>query len=847
MARHTSERKPKTGRLDGWICAAIALVLVGALWLVGALSALQRVVYDSALAQTKVVAPADVVLVDIDARSLTAVRGGWTDEAHAALIDRLALGGAKTIVYTAPLAATAAPGAQEALVRSVALAGNVLWPAGFASTGAPAPLPPSFYRSVVPELAGLGPDAVPVQLAGLAAGAAGVGHLQWAADSDGVLRRVPLLLSHDKAGVPSLAMLAVLRALYLSPADVRWNAQAQSLLWGGLSVGVDASAALRPVFGASVPRWAAADVLAQKVPVSALRDKTVVVGVTAGPQAASWSTPGGATLSVSDVVAQSFVGLRLARAVTKPGWGQPVGWAAALVMALLVVVMPRAGKAVVWGAGAALLLCAAQWLLLQQTLHVVPLLPAAGVALLGGLLCAMLARVPQRASAASPQESADAERMMGLALHGRGDLLEAFARFRPLPTSDALKDNLYHLGKDFERKKDYAHAKKVFKHLLRRDMEYKDARACYRRAKAHLLAQAGMAADSVASGISVTGASSLPASVQETFPRHKVPGPLAHYDLRHELGKGAMGVVYQGRDLRSGQIVAIKTLALQQEFDGAALVDARERFFKEAEAASRLQHPHIVAIYGSGEEQGLAYIAMEFVAGTDLSAFTQPAYLLPVAQVLSIAHRVAQSLDYAHAHNVVHRDVKPANIMWDAATDTVKVMDFGVARITDASKTRTGIVLGTPSFMSPEQLSGAKVDGRADLYALGVTLFQLLTGSLPLRADSMPELMRKIVHVDPPDVRTLRADLPEAVARLIAKALRKLPTERYQTGQQLAQDLAYVMGIVVTEVPGSQASAVVYDSGRTPTGQHMVDLEKTVLEYPTERAPEQRSVVASAG
>ena len=119
---------------------------------------------------------------------------------------------------------------------------------------------------------------------------------------------------------------------------------------------------------------------------------------------------------------------------------------------------------------------------------------------------------------------------------------------------------------------------------------------------------------------------------------------------------------------------------------------------------------------------------MEFVAGTDLSAFTQPAYLLPVVQVLSIAQRVAKSLDYAHAHHVVHRDVKPANIMWDAATDTVKVMDFGVARITDASKTRTGIVLGTPSFMSPEQLSGAKVDGRADLYALGGDLVPAVDG-----------------------------------------------------------------------------------------------------------------------
>lgn len=811
-------------------------MLVGAFWLVGALSALQRVVYDTALSHAAAAAAPDVVLVDIDARSLAGIQGGWSAATDAALIDRLASGGVQTVVYTS-VASTTVPGAQEALARSVAQAGNVLWPAGFAPAGSPVPLPPSYYRSVAPELAGLGADVVPVQLAGLAAGAAGVGHLQWAADSDGVLRRVPLLLTHDKAGVPSLAMLAVLRALHLGPADVRWNAQTHSLQWGGLSVGVDASAALRPVFGATVPRWAAADVLAHNLPPSALRDKTVVVGVTAGPQSASWLAPGGAKLQMSDVVAQSFVGLRLARSVTKPAWAHPVGWVAALMMALLVVAMPRRGKAAVWGAGAAVLLSGAQWLLIQQTLHVVPLVPAGCVALLGGLLCAMWGSVPQRAAAAAVQESADAERMMGLALHGRGDLLEAFARFRPLPTSDALKDNLYHLGKDFERKKDYAHAKKVFKHLLRRDMEYKDARACYRRAKAHLLAQAGVAADSVASGISVTGASSLPASLQETLPRHKVSGPLAHYDLKHELGKGAMGVVYQGRDLRSGQVVAIKTLALQQEFDGAALVDARERFFKEAEAASRLQHPHIVAIYGSGEEQGLAYIAMEFVAGTDLSAFTQPAYLLPVVQVLSIAQRVAKSLDYAHAHHVVHRDVKPANIMWDAATDTVKVMDFGVARITDASKTRTGIVLGTPSFMSPEQLSGAKVDGRADLYALGVTLFQLLTGSLPLRADSMPELMRKIVHVDPPDVRTLRADLPEALARLVAKALRKLPAERYQTGQQLANDLAYVIGIATQQIPGPQALAVVYDSGRTPTGQNMMDLEKTVLEYPTQRAP----------
>ena len=203
-------------------------------------------------------------------------------------------------------------------------------------------------------------------------------------------------------------------------------------------------------------------------------------------------------------------------------------------------------------------------------------------------------------------------------------MLQAFERFKPLPTSDALKENLYHLGKDFERKKDFALAKKVFKHLVHRDAEYKDARARYRHAKTHLLAQAGISPGHGAGSSFGEGASSLPASVQETLPRQKASGAFAHYELKHELGKGAMGVVYQGRDLRSGRMVAIKTLALHQEFEGAALVDARERFFKEAEAAGRLEHPNIVTIDGSGEAQGLAYIAMEFVAGTDLTAFTQP-------------------------------------------------------------------------------------------------------------------------------------------------------------------------------------------------------------------------------
>ena len=793
----------------------------------------------------------EAVLVDIDARSLAAAGGNWSYDNHAALIDHLAQAGASTVVYAVPLAPPATPPDAQALVSSIAQAQNVIWPAVFADKGPAASLPPAFHRSTLAALGGRGPAMVPVQMGPFAEAAAGVGHLQWGADSDGILRQVPLVLSHDSVGVPALALLAAQRVLHLSAEDISWRGGSSSpgLLLGSLAVGVDAGAVMRPVFGSSLPRLAAADVAANKVPPAALRDKTVVVGMTAGPQAAVWTVPGGSSLHASDVVAQTLVGLRVARSVTAPNWAHTLAWGAVVAMALVVVALPGLRTRVAWGValGLATLLVAMQWWWLQRALYMVPLLAAAAVVLWGQMLCSVWAALPKRTPGEVPQGSADAERMMALALHGRGELLQAFERFKLLPTSDALKENLYHLGKDSERKKDFALAKKVFKHLVHRDAEYKDARARYRHAKTHLLAQAGISPGHGAGSSFGEGASSLPASVQETLPRQKASGAFAHYELKHELGKGAMGVVYQGRDLRSGRMVAIKTLALHQEFEGAALVDARERFFKEAEAAGRLKHPNIVTIDGSGEAQGLAYIAMEFVAGTDLTAFTQPPHLLPVAQVLAIGARVAGALDYAHAHHVVHRDVKPANIMWDPATDTVKVMDFGVARITDASKTRTGIVLGTPSFMSPEQLCGAKVDGRTDLYALGVTLFQLLTGALPLRAESMPELMHKIVHVPAPDVRTPRPDLPEAVATLVAKALNKRPEDRYQTGAQLAQALTHAMDNALQQSIGEVTAAVVYDPDRSPAEQSMLLTKTTVLEHPQQQSPASRPVAAPVG
>jgi serine/threonine-protein kinase len=250
-----------------------------------------------------------------------------------------------------------------------------------------------------------------------------------------------------------------------------------------------------------------------------------------------------------------------------------------------------------------------------------------------------------------------------------------------------------------------------------------------------------------------------------------------------------MGVVYLGRDPKINRVVAIKTMALSQEFEGDELVEVKERFFREAETAGRLNHQNIVTMYDAGEEHDLAYIAMEFLKGKDLVGYTKSGQLLPPLRAMSVVARVADALAYAHENHVVHRDVKPANIMYEPEGDLVKVTDFGIARITDSSKTKTGMVLGTPSYMSPEQLSGKKIDGRSDLFSLGVTLYQLLCGRLPFEGDSMAQLMFRIANEAHPDIRTYIRGAPEPLVAIINKSLCKDIEQRYQTGSEMAQDL----------------------------------------------------------
>lgn len=278
------------------------------------------------------------------------------------------------------------------------------------------------------------------------------------------------------------------------------------------------------------------------------------------------------------------------------------------------------------------------------------------------------------------------------------------------------------------------------------------------------------------------------------------PTSVGQFKIKLEIGRGSMSTVYLGVD-PSGRQVAVKTLALGREFEGDALKEAQDRFIREAETAARLHHPDIVSVCGSGEDAGLAYIAMEHLPGHDLQVCTHPGNLLPLKKVLQIVARVADALAYAHSQGVVHRDVKPANVMVDLSQDSVKVTDFGIAHVTDSQRTRTGIVLGTPSFMSPEQMTGGRIDGRSDIYSLGVMLFQLLTGQLPYQAESMSRMMYLIANEPAPDVRSIRPELPEALANVVALALEKQAETRYADGHQMAADLRAIESWLAVDQP----------------------------------------------
>jgi serine/threonine-protein kinase len=249
-----------------------------------------------------------------------------------------------------------------------------------------------------------------------------------------------------------------------------------------------------------------------------------------------------------------------------------------------------------------------------------------------------------------------------------------------------------------------------------------------------------------------------------------------------------MGIVYLGQDPRINRTTAIKTFRFSEEENPEEVKKMKEKFFREAESAGTLSHPNIVTIYDAGDDQNLAYIAMEFLEGEDLEKYTKKENILPIPKTIGYVADIAEALDYAHQKGVVHRDIKPANIML-VKSGIVKITDFGIARITATSQTQTGVVKGTPYYMSPEQFSGEKVDGRSDIFSLGTMFFQLLTGKLPFYGDSPASLMNQIMNVKHPDPKQINPKIPKPVVTVLDRALEKDREKRYQKASQMAADL----------------------------------------------------------
>jgi serine/threonine-protein kinase len=406
-------------------------------------------------------------------------------------------------------------------------------------------------------------------------------------------------------------------------------------------------------------------------------------------------------------------------------------------------------------------------------------LPGA-LSLAAGLSLVLWARLRSRdAASTAPEATRIAGRDMARLLD---NFEQRFAELKGRKPNSTVLGDLYVLGGELEQRGRAPQATAVYRHLARIDNGYRDVASRLGRL---MDAEPAAAAKAPRAAAPVTSVAS--AGPQGT-PAPAIP-QLGRYRLEREIGRGAMGVVYLGRDTAINRMVALKAIPLASEFSDTELEEARVRFFREAETAGRLNHPSIVTIYDVGEEAGLAYIAMEYLKGHHLSEYASSSRLLEPRKVIELIARTADALGFAHKQQVVHRDIKPANLMYDGTTDVLKITDFGIARISGAGTTRTGIVLGTPSFMSPEQLEGRTVTGHSDLFSLGVSLFQLLTGQLPFAADSMTGLMQQIAEAPHPPLRAFRPDLPACVETVIDRALAKNPDARFDSGAQMAAAL----------------------------------------------------------
>ena len=590
----------------------------------------------------------------------------------------------------------------------------------------------------------------------------------------------PLLVKYGSQVLPSFALMMAARSKGLSTQNIESQGLVSPML-GDKELHADYRGRIYPRYyegdenKPAFPVYSLIDVLDGSFDVKRLRDKIIILGITSARGAQFVATPAGDLIPETIASAHTISSILNNDQYRLPEWA---GWMQRLLIVLVglyLMLVPgrlRLNTAFFLSMFLVLMVFNAHFLLMSVKSMWLPMMSVVALLLLGQLALGT-GQLLGRRQHGLQDDLSSANRQLGLSLQAQGYLDQAFEKLRQTDIDDAVLGHLYNLGLDYERKRQFNKAGAVFKYILLQDPKYNDV--------SDRLTQNEQAASAV-NMQNTDGPGANLISSQNGVQKPK----LGRYQIDREIGRGAMGMVYLGRDEKIGRTVAIKTMMLSSEVGEDERDEIRTRFFREAEAAGRLDHPNIVTVYDVGEEHDLAYIAMDFLKGKDLSAYTSNKTLLPVSQVFGIISSVAIALDYAHQQRVVHRDIKPANIIYDHEKYIAKITDFGVACLTDASKTKTGTVIGSPYYMAPEQLAGKKVDGRADLFALGVTMYQMLCGVLPFTGDSIANLMYNIANEDHVDIRRYRADLPNCVTKLINIALQKEASKRFQSGKQMA-------------------------------------------------------------
>src|SRR3989338_6923369 len=611
----------------------------------------------------------------------------------------------------------------------------------------------------------------------LSAAAMDVGHINRFPDTDGVSRFDTAVVSYNERLYLSLPVVVASHFLGLTKEDIRIGPDGELFFKNQILPTTINMQMLLNYYGQpkTFPHYSFYDVLHDKIASAAFKDKIVLIcstglgiaDVEATPLTPIFTGIERQATVISNILNRDFI--------SKPMWADIFGFGMTLLVGLLTAfLLPRLGAKMGAYIGGGLVVTYAIVILLAYAKYGLWLnLTYPTLVLIFNYIAITSRRylTVERQKQAVEEESDEANKLLGLPSQGKGMLDLAFEKFKAISVlDDEIKGVFYNLGLDFERKRMAAKAISVYEHIAKADKNYKDIAERLKKLSAVTTTGLWQGQKASAGGTAIVEGMEKPT--------------IGRYEIVEELGRGAMGVVYKGVDPTMKREVAIKTVHFD-DVDADTIQIVKDRFFREAESAGNLNHPNIVTIYDVGEEADLAYIAMELLKGKTLEKWCKKSNLLPSKTVLKVIGQISEALDYAHRNGIVHRDIKPANIMI-LSKGEIKITDFGIARIQSSSHTKTGIVMGTPVYMSPEQIAGKKVDGRSDLFSLGVILYELLTGEKPFGGDSVTTIMYQIANAIPLPLKTHKPDVPPLLQSLIDMSLTKRPEDRFQTGKEFA-------------------------------------------------------------